>query len=102
PAPDRVSPPATRHLGDLHAQARRGPVPVPAARARVGLRIREPLKRRRLLHPPPASKGRPAIRGGGQRDGGRGGLPPRGGAAALSRLPIRLRVTLVFSAVMAV
>ena len=47
---------------DLHATPRRGALALPAARARVGLRVREPLQRRRLLHPPPAQQDRPAVR----------------------------------------
>ena len=47
---------------DLHAAPRRGALALPAARARLGLRLREPLQRRRLLHPPPARQDRPAVR----------------------------------------
>ena len=73
---------------------------VPAPGARLGLRLREPLQRRRLLHPASASQDRPALRGRDDRDGARRRLPPQGGGDGLSRLPIRLRVTLVFAGIM--
>src|SRR5215218_7732623 len=87
--------------GDLHAKAGRGPVPVSAPRARLGLRLRESLQRRRLLHPSPASQDRPAVWGRDHRDRARRRLSPTRGDA-LSRLPIRLRVTLVFAGIMAI
>ena len=40
----------------------RGALALRAARARLGLRLREPLQRRRLLRPLPAAKDRPAVR----------------------------------------
>ncbi len=40
----------------------RGAVAAPAARARLGLRLREPLERRRRLRPLPAREDRPAVR----------------------------------------
>ena len=45
---DRALAQGVRAARDLHAPARRGPLPLPAARARLGLRVREPLQRRRL------------------------------------------------------
>ena len=45
------------------------------ARARVGLRLREPLERRRRLRPLPAREDRPAVRRALDRDGARRGLP---------------------------
>ena len=41
----------------------RGPLALPAARARLGLRVREPLQHRRLLRPPAAQEDRQALRG---------------------------------------
>ena len=51
-----------RAHGGVHAPARRGPEPVPAARLRVGLRLREPLERRRGLRALPAREDRPPLR----------------------------------------
>ena len=53
---DRALGQGVRAARDLHAAARRGPLPLPAARARLGLRVREPLQRRRLLRPVPAPR----------------------------------------------
>ena len=46
-----------------------------AARARVGLRLREPLQRGRRLRALPAREDRPALRRDEHRDGARRGLP---------------------------
>ena len=48
--------------GDLHAPPGRGAEPLPAARARLGLRLREPLEHRRRLRPLPARQDRPPVR----------------------------------------
>ena len=48
--------------GDVHAPPGRGALALPAARARVGLRLREPLEHRRRLRPLPARQDRPAVR----------------------------------------
>ena len=48
--------------GDVHASPGRGALALPAARARVGLRLREPLEHRRRLRPLPARQDRPAVR----------------------------------------
>ena len=53
----------------------RGAVALSAARARLGLRLREPLQRRRLLRPLPAPQDRQAVRGRVDRDRARRGLP---------------------------
>ena len=88
---------------ELHAPARRGHVALPAARARLGLRVREPLERRRRLRALPAREDRPAVRHALDRDGARRGLPAASGRrrkrTVLNRrpLPIRLRVTLAFA-----
>ena len=71
--------------------------PPRAARARLG-HAREPLERRRRLRPLPAREDRPAVRdrtietvrGAGYR------LRADGGAPHLSRLAIRIRLTLAF------
>ena len=72
-----------------------------AARGRLGHRLREPLEHRRRLRPLPAREDRPAVRPALARDGARGRLPAAGGRR-MSRLPIRLRLTLPFALVMAV
>ena len=76
--------------------------PVAAARARLGLRLREPLERRRRLRPLPAREGRPALRDRVDRDRSRRRLPPARGPRGVNRLPIRVRLTLVFALAMAV
>ena len=53
----------------------RGPEPVPAARARLGLRLREPLERGRGLRPLPAREDRPSLRREVARDRARRRLP---------------------------
>ena len=67
-----------------------GALPLPAARARLGLRLREPLERRRRLRPLPAREDRPAVR---RASRSRRCAAPATGCArtarALSRLPIR-------------
>ena len=73
-----------------------------APRARVGLRLRESLERRRRLRPVPARQGRPPVRAGLARDGPRGRLSTPRGGGCVSRLPIRVRLTLAFALVMAV
>ena len=45
------------------------------ARARVGLRLREPLERRGCLHPVPPGEGRSTVRPGVDRDRPRGRIP---------------------------
>ena len=75
--------------------------PAPAARARLGLRLREPLERRRRLRALPAGEDRPPLRRGLARDGARRRLPASRTAAA-EPLPIRVRLTLAFAVAMAV
>src|SRR3954468_1139186 len=62
--------------GDVHAPPGRGTLALPAARARLGLRLREPLEHRRRLRPLPARQDRPAVRHHAARDRARRGLPP--------------------------
>ena len=61
---DRPLRQGVRAPGDVHAAPRRGARPLPAARARVGRRLREPLERGRRLRALPAREGRPAVRRG--------------------------------------
>ena len=75
--------------------------PHAAARAGLGVRLRAPLQRDRGLHPLPAPQDRRALRGQVAGDRARRRLPTAKGRRPLSRLSIRLRVTLVFAAVMA-
>ena len=82
---------------DVHAPSRRGALPLPPPRALLGLRLREPLERRRRLRPLPAREDRPAVRPHVARDRARGGL-----STGMSRLPIRVRLTLAFALAMAV
>src|SRR6185503_1118402 len=83
-----------RAARDVHAAAGAGPVEAPAARARVGRGLREPLERDRRLRRLPA----PEDRLRRDRDGAR----VRVSAAAVSRLSVRLRLTLAFAAAMAI
>ena len=70
-------------------------------RARLGLRVREPIQRRRRLCPVPAREGGSAVRSRVHRDRSRRRLSPARAAAILSRLPIRLRLTAAFAFAMA-
>jgi len=56
----------------------------------------------RLLRAVPARQGRPPVRGRVDRDRARGGVPTAAGRRTLSRVPIRLRVTIAFTVAMAV
>ena len=58
-----------------HAAARGTCYPRAAARGRVGHGVREPLERRRRLHPLPAREDRPSVRRRDDRDCARGRLP---------------------------
>ena len=89
---DRAVAEGVRAARDAHAPAGRRAVPAPAARARLGRHVREPLERDRRLHPLPAREDRPPVRDRHDRDGPRRRLPP----ARMSRIPIRIRLTLAF------
>ena len=71
-------------------------LPAPAPRARLGLRLREPLERRRRLRPLPAREDRPAVRQRLDRDRPRRRVPapavavPRTATRAVARLPVRM------------
>src|SRR3954454_5824075 len=72
----------------------------------MGVRLRAPLQRDRGLHPLPAAQDRSSLRRRLAGDGSRRRVSPAKGWGPLSRLllshlSIRLRVTLVFTAVMA-
>src|SRR6185295_10143475 len=88
--------------GGLHAPARARPQPHPAARPSLGVRLRAPLQRDRGLHSLPAPQDRRAFWGQNAGDRARGRIPIAKGRRTLSRLSIRLRVTLAFAGVMAV
>ena len=77
------------------------PQPDPAARAGLGLRLRTSLQRGRGLRPLPAPQDRRTLRRhlAGDDQGCR--IPPTQGRRALSRISIRLRLTLVFAVVIA-
>src|SRR5262249_52162154 len=64
-------------------------------------RIRHRLELRRRLCWAPAPKGRGAVRAALAGDGARRGLPASRGRRAVSRLPVRLRVTAAFAVAMA-
>ena len=85
----------------LPAPPRRGAQPHPADRARVGLRLRGRLERRRRVRPLPAREDRPPVRASLDRNGAWRGLSAAGGRRRM-RLPIRARLTLVSGALMAV
>ena len=69
------SPPRSSAARGVHAAAGPGALPPPPARALLGLRLREPLERRRRLRPLPPREGRPpfgrksleTVRGSGYR-----------------------------------
>ena len=75
----------------------------PAPRARLGLRLREPLERRRRLRPLPPREDRSPVRARRRsRPCAASGYRLRKDGKRVSRLPIRIRLTLVFALVMAV
>ena len=79
-----------------------GPVALPAPRVGMGLRVREPLEHRRRLREAAAPQARQAVRRRVDRDRARQRLPaPRGRRPSVSRIPLRLRVTIGFAAAMA-
>ena len=65
---DRAHRQGVRAARVLHATSRRGPHPHAADRARVGLRVRGRLQRRRRLRPVPTEQGRPPVRARLDRD----------------------------------
>src|SRR2546423_827131 len=87
-----------RAARDIHAATRPGALAPAAARARLAFRVREPLERRRRLRPLPARKARSTLRPHVLRDGPRCRLSA---ARSVKRLPIRIRLAVVFSAAMA-
>ena len=81
--PDPALGQGVRAARDVHAPARRGALAPAPARARVGLRLREPLERRRRLHRPPAQQDRRAVRPALARDGPGSRLPAAPGRRRL-------------------
>ncbi len=65
-------------LEALMRHAGRGALALPAARAGLGSRVRQPLEHRRRLHLVPARQDRPAVRRARDRDGARRRLPAAG------------------------
>src|ERR671910_1195971 len=103
PAQHRAVHQGVRAAGGVHAPPRRRAEPAGAARACLGLRLREPLERDRRVRALPAREDRPPVRRAEHRDGTRRRLPAaRGRRRELNRLPVRTRLTLAFTAVMAV
>src|SRR4051812_4101689 len=96
---DRALGQGVRAARDVHAPPGRGALAAAPARARLGLRLRCALQRRRRLHPPPAEEDRRAVRAPLARDGSGSGIPAAG--RGVSGVPIRLRVTTAFAVVMA-
>src|SRR5581483_2429153 len=90
-----------RAAGDVHAPARGRAVAAASTRARLGLRLRQPLERRRRLRAPTAEQDRRAVRAQLAGDGARRWLPAAQRGHRMSRLPIRLRVTAAFALAMA-
>src|SRR5262249_12937733 len=86
----------------IHATARRGALTRLPPRPRVGLRVREPVERRRRVHPPPPQQDRRAVRPQDPRDDSRRGLPVVRQRRTVRRLPIRVRVAGAFALAMAV
>src|SRR5215217_217953 len=103
PGGDRAVLQGVRAARGVPAPSGRGAEPPRPARARLGHRLREPLERGRRLRALPAREGRPPVRRREHRDGARRGLPaPRGRRrSSVTRLPIRVRLTLGFTALMA-
>src|SRR5262249_39674196 len=90
-----------RPARSVHAPSGPGAVAAPAARPRLGLRVREPLERGGRVRALPARQGGPSVRRRAHRDAARPRLPAQGGRRRVRRLSLRLRLTLAFSVVMA-
>ena len=99
---DRLVSQGVRAARDVHATAGRGALAAAPTRARLGLRLREPLERRRRLHAPAAAQDRRAVRTRLAGDRSRCRVPAAAGRERMSRLPIRLRITAAFAVAMAV
>src|SRR6266446_4763973 len=102
PNGDQSLPQGVRPVGGVHAPPWTGPLAAAAARACLGLRVRESLERHRRLRSVHSREGGPPVRNGIDRDGPRSRLPAPRGRRRVNRLPIRLRLTLVFALTMAV
>src|SRR5438094_696385 len=68
----------------------------------MGRRLREPVQRDRPTRARAARSHRSAVQGGEHRDDPWDRISPRSGWCALSRVPVRWRLTLAFALVMAV
>src|SRR5262249_29254566 len=80
-----------RASGGVHAPSGRGALSRPAPRRGVGHRLREPFERRGRLCSVPSREDRPTVRVPFDRNRSRSGVPAEQG---MSRLPIRIRLTL--------
>src|SRR5436190_12353278 len=99
---DRIVDEGVRVAGDIHAPTRRGAFAPAPARARLGLRLRQPVQHRRRVRRAPAAKNRRAVRAQVARDGPRRRLPASCRRRNVSRVPIRVRVAAAFALAMAV
>src|SRR5262249_54473375 len=97
---DHPVPQGVRPAGNVHGPRGRGPQPLPAARARLGLRLRESLERGRGLRPLSAREDRPTVRREVDRDRQRRRVPAEEGRLTVDRLPIRVRLTAAFALAM--
>src|SRR5262249_60532428 len=98
---DRFEPEGVRAPRPVHAARRRGPQPHDDPRARLGLRLRRHLERRRRLRAVPAREDRPAVRPRDARNRPRGRLPAPDRRVRLRPRTLRGRLTLVFALVTA-
>src|SRR5439155_8648258 len=89
-----------RPARDVHAPARRRALEARADRARMGLRLRDPLQRRRRVRATAPRQDRPSLRAALDRDRARSRLPARGGR--MRRVPIRIRLAAAFAVAMAI
>src|SRR5262249_48010339 len=85
----------------VHAPTGRGAFAAAPARARLGLRVRQPLEHRGRLRAPASAQDRRAVRAHDTRDGSRRRLPPAQRQRAMSHIPIRLKGTAAFAIAMA-
>src|SRR5205085_10320740 len=78
------------------------PLSLSVARTRLGHGLRQPLKRRNRPHPSAAGEDRSALRTFVDPDSARRGLPHAHRRRHVNRIPLRIRLTLIFATAMAV
>src|SRR5207247_6068392 len=99
---DRALREGVRAPRDVHAPARHRALALRPARARMGLRIREPLEHRRRLRATPAGQDRRALRLPLARNGSRSRVSAPRRGSRMRTVPIRVRVAGAFAVAVAI